>query len=318
MIRILYAGSPETSALVLGRLLEAVGAGAPFSVAGVLTNLPSFRGRGKIRLSTPAAVRAEQAGIPVIPCEKLDEGCRAQVAALKPDILVCFAYGKIFGPKFLALFSLGGINLHPSLLPKYRGASPVPAAILAGDKETGVTVQKLTLQMDAGDVLAQEKIPLGGSETAESLLQEAAEKGAGMLVRVLSQADTRRELPPGTPQNHGEATYCAACCREDGLIDWTQSAVRIDAQIRAFYPWPGAFTGFNGELLKIIRARPYSGKVAGKKPGIVAGVDKEAGILIQTGDGVLSVQHLQRAMKKEVPWKDFLNGCPHFIDTVLG
>jgi methionyl-tRNA formyltransferase len=259
---------------------------------------------------------------------------------LRPDLLVSFAYGRIFGPRFLEIFPLGGINIHPSLLPKYRGPSPIPAAILNRDTETGISIQKLAPEMDAGDILVQERIPLSGRETAGALSGIAAERGAALLSALLSALPSTmpdalprrsgacrngRSLPEGTPQNHAEATYCSLLSREEGFIDWRAGAEDIDARIRAFTPWPLCMTR-QGELeLYILRGRPYGaaagiaggGGPAAAEPGTVLGIDKQAGILIQTGNGIFAAERLQYRTRKALEWRDFLNGAKDFIGSRL-
>jgi methionyl-tRNA formyltransferase len=254
----------------------------------------------------------------VLKPEKLDAAVREAVAALKPDLLVSFAYGHIFGPKFLGLFPLGGINIHPSLLPKYRGPSPIQQAILNGDAETGITIQQLAAEMDSGDILSQEAFPLG-RETSESLGALAAEKAAAMLPSVLE--GLAGGLLTGRPQNHGEASYCSLISRDDGVIDWTQGAAAIDAQIRAFNPWPLCRTRFGGQDLYIREAVPLENRPDGiprAEPGTVLGIDKGQGILVQTGDGVLAVWVLQLEARKALDWRAFLNGVRNFIGSRLG
>jgi methionyl-tRNA formyltransferase len=323
VLNILYAGSPAASSAVLEYLIEeSAKSNAVFHICGVLTNPDTPQGRSKEPEPTPVAKAAGKAHIPCLSPERLDAECREAITALKPDLLVCFAFGKIFGPKFLALFPLGGINLHPSLLPKYRGAAPVPAAILNRDSVTGVSVQKIEAEMDSGDILAQKEIPLNGAETSSGLLDFAAKEGAKLLAQVIREASARGALPAGIPQNHAEASFCTQLHREDGKIDWTKSAVKIDAQIRAFYPWPGSFTRANEETIKIHRASIFSDKNAAESvpvcaPGTVMGIDKDAGILVQTGEGILAVLALQRQAKKEAGWKDFVNGYRNFIGVKL-
>jgi methionyl-tRNA formyltransferase len=255
--------------------------------------------------------------------EKLDAQAREEVAALGAELLVSFAYGRIFGPKFLALFPRGGLNIHPSLLPKYRGASPISAAILNRDRETGVTVQRLALEMDAGDILAQERIPLSGQETTGSLSESAAERGAVLLLRVLEEL-VRGGLSP-CPQNGEEASYCPLISKDEGAIDWTRDALDIDARIRAYTPWPLSWTSHGGQTLFILEGSPVApGTVAvvpeagaAVPPGTVLGIDKNRGILVQTGDGVFAVRRLQYRTKKALPWKDFLNGAKDLIGARL-
>ena len=328
MLKVLYAGSPEAAALVLERLLELHN--KDFKIVGVLTNPPSPQGRNKKLLPTPVEqkVRAYEEKsteqIPVLTPKKLDAVARETVSDLQPDVLVCFAYGKIFGPKFLALFPLGGINLHPSLLPLYRGCAPVPAAILDRQSQTGVTVQKLAQKMDSGDILSQQVIPLNGTETADSLLEDSAKIGADMVLSLLHDVSVTGTLPVGTPQDDSQATYCTMLKKEDGCIDWSGSAEEIDAQIRAFNSWPGAFTCVDTTVLKIHKSAVFTGDLPvtvtdamknGSQPGQVLGTDKKQGILIQTGKGILCVTELQWQAKKLMPWKDFLNGSRNFVGS---
>jgi methionyl-tRNA formyltransferase len=250
----------------------------------------------------------------------------AELAALRFDLLVSFAYGRIFGPKFLGLFPLGGINVHPSLLPRYRGPSPIQEAILRRDAVTGITVQRIAPEMDTGNILGRETIALTGGETAETLGKTAAAAGAGVLQKVLE--DLAAAAPPGraaalegVPQT-GEASYCSLIGKDSGIIDWSRSAPEINAQVRAYYPWPLARTGHNGETLNILRALPWEGKPEippelSREPGRVLGIDKKTGILIQTGNGILSVSLLQYQTRKALPWQAFINGARNFTGSRL-
>lgn len=255
MLKVLYAGSPEPSAEVLRRLVDTAAGSeeVPYKIVGVLTNPPSAHGRHKTLVPTPVALAAALYDIPVFAPQHLDLSCREEVACLGADIMVCFAYGHIFGPKFLSLFPLGGVNLHPSLLPRYRGPTPVPAAILNGDKESAAAIQRITLAMDEGNILAQQRIPLDGTETAGKLLEACAAAGAKLLCQVLTEASRCKGLPDGEPQT-GEASYTKIITKEDAVIDWSMSAVKIDALIRAYTPAPGAWTLYKGEVLKILEA----------------------------------------------------------------
>lgn len=332
-MRILFAGSPAIAVPALEAVfaLGAESAGG-FELAGLLTNPDSPKGRSGKSEPTELALSAgrlnaalEAAGkapFPILKPEKLDAGARHQAAALEADLLVSFAYGRIFGPKFLALFPCGGINIHPSLLPKYRGPTPIQAAILGRETETGVTIQKLAPQMDSGDILAQERLPLDGRETAASLSEDVARKAAEMLPSAL------KGIAEGTiqarPQDHAGASYCSLIVREAGLIDWTASALEIDARIRAFDPWPLSWTTHGGRRLFILNAEPLDAgdlppKAAGPAlPGRVLGIDKKRGILVRTGEGILAVSALQYEAKKALEWKAFLNGVRDFTGSRLG
>jgi methionyl-tRNA formyltransferase len=263
--------------------------------------------------------------------EKLDAPFREAVAALLPDMLISFAYGRIFGPKFLALFPRGGINIHPSLLPKYRGPTPIQAAIGNRDRETGISIQEIALEMDAGDILVQERLPLTGRETAASLSEIAAGKSAVLLkglIPRLADGDV-----PCIPQNHGEAVYCHLLSKEDGRIDWKACALDIDARIRAFTPWPLSLPHHGDQELYILEGRsweengpvgkaleetePKESGTGQEEAGTVLGIDKGRGILIQTGNGIFTAERLQYRTRKALDWRSFLNGAPGFIGARL-
>ncbi|MGP1459881.1 MAG: methionyl-tRNA formyltransferase, partial [Treponema sp.] len=294
-LKVLYAGSPAASARTLERLVEySASAECEFEVCGVLSNPPTAKGRSKTLTPTPVAETAARFGLPCLTPERLNADAREQAGALSPDILVCFAYGHIFGPKFLALFQFGGLNLHPSALPKYRGCTPVNAAILNRDTETAFTVQTLSLAMDEGDIIRQKKVPLTGAETAGSLLNAAAEDGAALLRDALSEIARTRQTPVGTPQT-GEASYTTVIAKEDAKIDWTKSAEEIDAFVRAYSPEPCAWTTENGSALKILAGKAVvsasmpTGKAFFSQCGTVLRFDKTAGIIVQCGDGTYAV-----------------------------
>jgi methionyl-tRNA formyltransferase len=314
-MRILFAASPALAV----PSLEAVSSMDGLELAGVLTNPDSSKGRHSALVPTEIGEAAAKisANLPILKPEKLDASAREQVAAIKSDLLVSFAYGHIFGPKFMALFPLGGINIHPSLLPKYRGPSPIQAAILNRDMETGISIQTLAPKMDCGDILAREKLQLTGKETAVSLSGTVAGKAAAMLSGVLAKIASG--TAKGEPQDEGQATYCRLINRDDGLLDWTQGAAQIEAKIRAFDPWPLCRTIHAGRELFILKAGIYTGNAPKEGPaGLVLGIDKEAGILVQTGEGILSIAELQYHSKKALPWRDFLNGARDFTLSKLG
>ena len=323
-MRSLFAGSPAIAVPSLEVLYSAGG----IELAGVLTNPDSPRGRSGSPVPTEVgeAARKLQKGaqFPILKPLKLDSSFREQVASLKPDLLVSFAYGRIFGPKFLALFPLGGINIHPSLLPKYRGPSPVQAAILNRDSVTGITIQELALEMDSGGIITAQMFQLTGKETSLSLSLKMAELAAEMLPSAL------KKIADGTcepvPQNHSGASYCSLVKRDDGIIDWNLSAAEIEAKIRAYDIWPLCRTIHKGRDLFILKAGFYKkpnnnfNEASGEElppssPGQVLGIDRNDGILIQTGDGILCVTELQYQAKKALNWRDFLNGARDFLIT---
>jgi methionyl-tRNA formyltransferase len=312
-MRILFAGSPEI-ALPSLELLAKKGA-----VCGVLTAPDRPSGRGRKLNSPPVKELADELGIPVLQPVKLNREAREAVGNLKPDLMAVFAYSKIFGPKFLSLFPKGAVNVHPSLLPKCRGPAPIPAAILCGETETGVTVQYVGLKMDAGDILLQRGVAIDERETAGELACRIAPLGAELLDQAITMIENGTANP--VPQDEERATYCNMLCKTDGRIDWDSTADEISRQIRAFNPWPMAYTTFNGSKLSILMARAVDNPAddfASAPPGKVVGIDKAIGILIKTKHGILSVEELQLQSRKALGWKAFLNGTPGFTDTVLG
>jgi len=335
-MRVLFAGSPAIAVPSLQILNEMELGEKGIVLAGVLTNPDSMRGRHGQKEPTDVSVAASELDavrkekgldpIPQLKPEKLDAGARAEAVALKADLLVSFAYGRFFGPRFMALFPLGGINIHPSLLPKYRGASPIPALILSGEKETGICVQRLAQQMDSGDILATDRFELCGRETTSSLSGTVSHRAASLLRELLPDFNAR--AASARPQE-GEATCCGEIKKEAGIIDWNKSAVFIDAQIRAFTPWPLAFTRRDNDTLFILEAEPlkeaadpsavlYETVSGGAAPGTVLGADKDRGILIQTGRGILAATKLQWQAKKALNWKAFCNGARNFAGSRLG
>jgi methionyl-tRNA formyltransferase len=325
-LRLLFAGSPGIAVPSLEALADLALEEPGFELAGVLTNPDSPRGRhGKAEpteVGAAAALISEKLvsrGRPpltIIKTRTLDALARSSAAALQPDMLVSFAYGRIFGPKFMALFPLGGINIHPSLLPKYRGAAPIPAVILRREPKTGISIQRLAAEMDSGDILAQEEFSLTGRETAGALSKTMAWKAAALLPDTVK--GLAAETVVGYAQNHEEATYCSLITKEEGLIDWNQKAVDLDAKIRAFDPWPLCWTKQGDLYLNILEAAPGEAAGTGAPPGTVLGIDKERGILVQTGEGLLMVTRLQYRAKKALDWQVFLNGAREFIGSRLG
>ena len=324
-MKVLFAGSPAIAVPALNALLNM----EEIELAGVLTNPDTSRGRHGAPQPTDVGEAADALcaggqGIPVLKPEKLDASAREQAGALKCDLLISFAYGRIFGPKFLALFPLGGINIHPSLLPKYRGPTPVQAAILNRDDVTGITIQWLAEEMDCGDIIMQEQLPLNGKETADSLSGIAAAKAAVMLPSALKKIAEGNA--PGIPQSHTniEASYCSLITKEDGNIDWSRSAAEIEAKIRGFTPWPLCRTIHEGRELTILKADVFNDgekellPATAEQPGKVLGTDKKYGILVQTGKGILALTELQYQAKKALFWRDFLNGARDFSGSKLG
>ncbi len=309
-MRILFAGTPDIAVPSLRTLAE------HHDVVAVLTNPDRTKGRGRKVMASPVKEAALELGLPILQPHKLDQEFRDSVGELKPELLVCIAYGKIFRQAFLDLFPRGGINLHPSRLPDLRGPSPLNSIILRGDRETAITVQTLALEMDSGDILLQEPLELRDRETAETLTEKVAAAGAEYLLKVVDDMEKGRLLP--CPQDHSKATFCSLIGKNDGRINWSEPAEKLDRLIRAYTPWPHGFTSWNGQRLNILEAHPAGSSEGSESPGTVQGVDKKEGILIQTGEGLLAVTRLQLQSKKPLDFKSFLNGTKDFIGSVLG
>ena len=329
-MKIIYAGSPQAAKITLEFLVENRQQYG-FEIAGVLSNPPTAKGRHKTPTPTPVAEYALSKGLPVFTPEHLDSAAREQIAPLGADLLVCFAYGHIFGPKFLALFPMGGINLHPSFLPKYRGCTPVQQAILEGDELLGISIQTLSLKMDAGDILKQDFVNITETATTEDLLNFSAKAGAKMICSILQESAKSGSLIKGKPQSKDGISYTYTITKDMAKINWNEGAQTICRKIRAYYPDPCSWClEQNDSILKIAQAHEMSDSDAqfslsldeqtykDFSYGKVLPYNKNAGgILVKTGDGVLCITKLQRQGKAMMNYKDFMNGAKDFIGTVL-
>ncbi len=329
-MKIIYAGSPEAAKITLEFLFENQQEFG-FEIAGVLSNPPTAKGRHKTPTPTPVAQYALGKGLPVFTPEHLDSAAREQIVPLGADLLVCFAYGHIFGPKFLALFPMGGINLHPSFLPKYRGCTPVQQAILEGDELLGISIQTLSLKMDAGDILKQDFVNIKDQDTTESLLNYSALAGAKMICSIIQESKQSGSLIKGKPQSKDDISYTYTITKDMAKINWSESAQIICRKIRAYYPDPCSWClEQNDSTLKIAQAHEMSDSDA----QLTLSIEEEAfkdfsygkvlpynknagGILVKTGDGVLCITKLQRQGKAMMNYKDFMNGAKDFVGTVL-
>lgn len=331
MLKVIYSGTPASSSVVLESLLENQG---EYKIVAVLTNPPAPYGRHKEPKDSPVALAAKNHNIPVLCFDTLKESAREEVSKYCPDILVCFNYGKIFGFKFLSLFKLGGINLHPSLLPKYRGASPIVCAILNQEKQTGVSVQKIALKADTGDILQQKVVEIAQDDTQDTLLKKCTKVGATMLVDILLQTAKTNILPPATQQT-GEPSFCSLIKKQDTHIDWHRPALEICAKVRAYSAAPCAYAVCQQKILKILKATPveyqetqpletletssrsYVESCEIKPCGTVITCDKKNGILIKTLDSCVKLLCLQWQGKKALQWQDFINGTKDFLGKIL-
>ncbi len=309
MTRVVFMGTPEFAIPSLRRLIER------YEVAGVLTQPDRPAGRGQQVVASPVKELALAHGLPVLQPRTLRKPePQAELAALRPDVIVVAAYGLILPQAVLDLPPHGCLNVHASLLPKWRGAAPVAAAILAGDAETGVTIMRMDAGMDTGDILLQAPETIRLDDTTGSLSARLAELGAELLAaalpRWLSGEITAR------PQEESQATYCKLLSKEDGRIDWTLPAEVIARQVRAFDPWPGSFTTWEGRRLKVLRGGARPGGPGDALPGRVVMRDGELGVV--TGAGVLVLRELQMEGKRSMDVRAFLAGYRGFPGSVLG
>ena len=320
-MKIIFAGSPDAARITLEYLYEQQKA-FDFEIAGVLSNPPTAKGRHKTPTPTPVAEYALEKGLPVFTPEHLDAAAREQIAPLGADLLVCFAYGHIFGPKFLAMFPMGGINLHPSFLPKYRGCTPVQQAILEGDELLGISIQTLSLKMDAGDILKQDFVNIKESDTTESLLNYSAKTGAQLICQIIKESAAAGTLIKGKPQHNEGATYTYTITKDMAKIDFNESAETICRKIRAYYPDPCCWClEANDSTLKIAAATEIiisQEEYQDFANGTVLAYNKTTnGIYVKTGDGILGITRLQRQGKNMMNYKDFMNGAKDFVGSVL-
>ncbi len=312
-MRIVFMGSSEFGVPSLDRLAK-----SEHTLVAVYAPPDKPAGRGH-RLTVPIIKEAGgRHGVPVFQPESLRSTAEIErLAALAPDLIVVVAYGKLLPRPILDLPPYGCLNLHPSLLPRYRGPSPIAAAILAGDRETGVTLMLLDEGLDTGPILAQKKVAVKPGDTAESLGSRLALAGAELLMDSLPEWFARRLRP--LPQEETSATYTVRITKKDGEIDWNLPAEEIERRIRAFHPWPGGYTFWEGKVLKIVEAVPFSERVNGA-PGTVVPIsfcpDIPLGVI--TGKGVLGLRRIQIEGRKALPSDEFARGYRGFVGARLG
>jgi methionyl-tRNA formyltransferase len=309
-MRIIFMGTPEFAVPSLNALVE-----AGFDIPLVVTRPDKPAGRGK-HLQAPAVKqRATALGLPVFqPATLRKPELQEPLRAVGADTIAVVAFGAILPPEVLEMTRLGAVNVHASLLPKYRGSSPINWAIVNGEAESGVTTMYVAEGLDTGDILLQRAIPLDPRETAATLHDKLAALGGPLLV------ETLQRLEAGTlaakPQDDSASSYIPKLTRDDGLLDWAQPAVVLDRRIRGFTPWPGAFTFWDARRLNVHAAHPVS-TAASREPGQVEAVSQDA-VLVATGDGCLALTEVQLEGKRSLPIAAFLAGHPLAVGAQLG
>ena len=300
-MKLVFCGTPQFAVPSLERLVA-----AGFNVQLVVCQPDRPQGRGMELTAPPVKKAAQRFGIPVIQPEKIkkNEEFQKRLTDLHPDAIVVVAYGRIIPPWMLHLPPMGNINVHGSLLPKYRGAAPIQWAIANGETETGVTTMLLDEGLDTGEMLLKRQIPIAPDDTAVTLAPLLAELGADLLVETLTELQ-RRTLEP-VPQDSSLATLAPLLKKEDGLVDFSRNAQKIHNRLRGFQPWPGAYTHFRGKHLKIVAARAADAAPQLSPGELLVSGDK---LLAGCGSGsALELLQVQPEGKKAMPAKDFISG----------
>ncbi|MPZ77081.1 MAG: methionyl-tRNA formyltransferase [Deltaproteobacteria bacterium] len=298
---IVYMGTPEVAAVTLETLLP-----GPDPIVGVVTQPDRPTGRGQKTIPSPVRRMAESYGVPVVAPEKIrDTNLLETLKRWNPRIIVVVAYGRILPKSILELAPHGCLNVHYSLLPKYRGAAPAAWTIINGEEKAGVTTMQLIEKMDAGPIYLQEEVTLDSNETTASLQVKLTPIGTQLLLETIRRLK-EGHLEPRT-QDEAGVTFAPMIQKKDGLLDWTQPALAIERRVRGFTPWPTAYTQLRGKLLKIHRATSIETTRQGG-PGEVVRADS-GGFWIATGDGTLALEEVQLENKKRLPGVDFIRGA---------
>ena len=298
---IVFMGTPEIAATTLEQLIE-----GPDPVVGIVTQPDRPAGRGQRSDPSPVRSVAERRGIPVVAPQKIrDPEFFKTLVGWHPEIIVVVAYGRILPKTILDLAPYGCLNVHYSLLPKYRGAAPAAWTIVNGESTAGVTTMKLVEKMDAGPIYLQEAAPVAPDETTGSLQDKLAPIGARLLLETLNRLKMGSLIPQ--EQDESAVTFAPIIKKEDGLIDWSQPAITIERRVRGFDPWPGAYSYIGGKLLKIHKARVVAAD-AKLNPGEVMRADED-GFWVATSSGVLELEEVQLENKKRLSGVAFLRGA---------
>lgn len=309
-MKIVFMGTPWFSVPTLELLLN-----NGYEVEAVYTQPDREAGRGRTLASSPVKKKAEEYNLPVEQPENFkDSAVIDKLSSYKPDLILVFSYGQILPQKVLDIPPMGCINVHPSLLPRHRGASPIISAVLAGDKFTGISIIRLVKKLDAGDILMQAQVPVADYDTAELMTDKLSLISASMILELLPRLAGNQIIP--RPQNEALASYSGQLTKQDGEIDWTLPAIDIRRRIQAYNPWPGCYTIFKGKQLKIVTAKllPEAGNVP---PGQIITLPDKNLMGIGTGRGILGVSEVQLEGKRLMSAGDFIRGQRELAGEML-
>jgi methionyl-tRNA formyltransferase len=301
-MRIIFMGTDKFAVSPLKAIIN-----SHVELACVITQPDRPKGRGLKNIPSPVKEVALGNNLMIYQPEKVRDKDFVQevLNKINPDIIVVTAFGQILPKSILDLPPLGCINIHPSLLPQYRGAAPIQRAIINGEKETGVTIMFMDKGEDTGDIILQEKMAIDIKESAEILSQKLSELGSQLILETLKLA---RSTMPRQPQDHARASHAPKLSKEEGLIDWEKSAVKIHNLVRGTIPWPGAYTTFANIQLKIWESLPMESSQTGITPGTITDIILDKGIVVSTGHGSLIINLVQPANKSKMSTRDFVNG----------
>ncbi|MCX5751512.1 MAG: methionyl-tRNA formyltransferase [Candidatus Saganbacteria bacterium] len=310
-MRIVFMGTPAAAAKILQALVD-----AKQEIIAVVTQPDRPQGRGLKVYFSPVKELALQYNLPLLQPEKVKEPIFvAELCALKPDLIIVVAYGQILSGQVLEMPKYGCINVHASLLPKYRGASPIEYAILKGEKETGISIMRVQVSLDTGPVLLQDKLPISAIDTTGSLESKLFEIAVPLTLKAIKLIEQGKA--EFIKQDESKASYASRIRKEEGVVDWKKSAMQIDAMVRAFDPWPGAYTYYNKKSLKICRADRADRADKVFKAGEIVEIVKNEGFKVATGDGILMVLEVQAEAGKRMNAYDFVMGHKLQVGEVL-
>lgn len=308
-MKIIFFGTPELAIPTLKKISEL------HEVVMVVTQPDTLFGRKQILTPSPIAKAADELKLPVLKPGKLTDDVREQLSNLSADLFVTFAYGKIFKAEFIKIFPKGGINVHPSLLPLYRGASPIQSALLNGETRSGISIQQIALEVDSGDIFKCEEFSILPEDDAVTIEEKVAVIASELIEQVLN------EIENGTSkcvkQDSSKATFCRMISKDDGNINWNTNVNSIFNKVRAFAKWPLASTMLDGKKLNIYKAAISNLENSGTPGGTIICADKKRGLHVQCADGVLEIKELQLAGKNKLKAIDFLNGYRNLAGKCL-